>query len=255
MLSSNLEKTLQNAYQLASVNKHEFVTLEHLLFSLIEDKDALSVFNACGIDIFLLKTNLDQFISEELKNLNDNFTGEPKLTNSFQRVIQRAAIHVQSSGREEVTGANLIVAIFSEKESHAVYFLDEQNMSRLDAVQYISHGIAKIQQNEDNENVHQEFVHDSNNNSKSNSALELFCINLNEKAKKGKIDTLVGRKKEVDRTIQILCRRQKNNPLFVGEAGVGKTAIAEGLAKRIVEKEVPSINLDAVIYSLDMGSL
>ena len=255
MLSSNLEKTLQNAYQLASVNKHEFVTLEHLLFSLIEDKDALSVFNACGIDIFLLKRKLDQFISKELKNLKDNFTGEPKLTNSFQRVIQRAAIHVQSNGREEVTGANIIVAIFSEKESHAVYFLNEQNMSRLDAVQYISHGIAKIQQNEDNENVHQEFVHDSNNNSKSNSALELFCINLNEKAKKGKIDTLVGRKKEVDRTIQILCRRQKNNPLFVGEAGVGKTAIAEGLAKRIVEKEVPSIILDAVIYSLDMGSL
>ena len=255
MLSSNLEKTLRNAYQLAAVNKHEFVTLEHLLFTLTEDKDALSVFHACGVDTSLLKKNLNQFISKELQNLKDNFTGEPKLTNSFQRVLQRAAIHVQSSGREEVTGANMIVAFFSEKESYAVYFLDQQNMTRLDAVQYISHGIAKIQLN-DNATDQKEFIDSSTSkNPESKSKLDEFCINLNEKAKKGKIDKLIGRKKEVDRTIQILCRRQKNNPLFVGEPGVGKTAIVEGLARRIVEKNVPEIINDAIIYSLDMGSL
>ena len=158
MLSSNLEKTLRECLSTCNLNKHEFVTLEHLLFTLTEDKDALSVFNACGVDIFLLKKNLDQFISKELANLKDNFTGEPKLTNSFQRVLQRAAIHVQSSGREEVTGANMIVAIFSEKESYAVYFLSQQNMTRLDAVQYISHGIAKIQQNGNSRTEQKEFV-------------------------------------------------------------------------------------------------
>ncbi len=144
MLSSNLEKTLREAYQLAALNKHEFVTIEHLLFCLIDDKDSLSVLNACGVDIILLRKSLDEFIGKELKNLKENFSGEPKLTNGFQRILQRAAIHVQSNGREEVTGANILVAIFSEKESHAVYFLSKQNMSRLDAVQYISHGIAKV---------------------------------------------------------------------------------------------------------------
>ena len=255
MLSSNLEKTLQEAYQLAKLNKHEFVTLEHLLLTLTEDKDALSVLHACGVDIFLLKKNLDHFILEELKNLKDNFTGEPKLSNSFQRVIQRAAINVQSSGREEVTGANIVVAIFSEKESYAVYFLSQQNMTRLDAVQYISHGIAKIQRKENEETDQKEFIDVSSNNDKSLKALDQFCINLNKKAEKGKTDKLIGRKKEIDRTIQILCRRQKNNPIFVGDPGVGKTAIAEGLAKRIFEKDVPDIIIDAVIYSLDMGSL
>ena len=255
MLSSNLEKTLQDAYQLAKLNKHEFVTLEHLLFALTDDKDALSVFNACGIDILLLKKKLEHFISEEINSLKDNFTGEPKLTISFQRVIQRAAIHVQSSGREEVTGSNMVVAIFSEKESHAVYFLNQQNMSRLDAVQYISHGIDKIQQSENHETEQQEFEGGSSKNEKSKKALDRFCINLNKKAEKGKTDKLIGRKNEVERTIQILCRRQKNNPLFVGDPGVGKTAIAEGLAKRIIEKNVPEIIFDAVIYSLDIGSL
>ena len=160
MLSSNLEKTLKDAYQLATNNKHEFVTLEHLLYSLIEDKDALSVLNACGIDIILLQKNLDEFIQKELINLKENFTGEPKLTNGFQRVLQRAAIHVQSSGREEVTGANMLVALFSEKESHAVYFLGQQNMSRLDAVQYISHGIAKVKNNENNEFINEETINE-----------------------------------------------------------------------------------------------
>ena len=254
MISSNLEKTLRNAYQFAAESKHEFVTLEHLLKSLTDDKDALSVLKACGVEIEELKNNLEEFIKNDLSNLTDNFSGEPKLTNSFQRVLQRAAIHVQSSGRESVTGANMIVALFSEKESHAVYFLNQHEMSRLDAVQYISHGIAKVFSNENEDQTSQEYENEKNS-SKQISALEQFCIDLNDKAKKGKIDILIGRKKEIDRTIQILCRRQKNNPLFVGEAGVGKTAIAEGLAKRIVEKEVPEIMLKSVIYALDMAAL
>ena len=255
MLSSNLEKTLGNSYQLAASKKQEFVTLEHLLFCLIEDKDALSVLNACGVDIVLLRKKLDDFISNELKNLQETFNGEPKLTIGFQRVLQRAAIHVQSSGREEVTGANMLVAMFSEKESYAVYFLGQQKMSRLDAVQYISHGIAKVKEGGENHIDQEDYIDGSSMGKKTRKALDEFCINLNTKAKEGGIDKLIGRKNEVDRTIQILCRRQKNNPLFVGDPGVGKTAIAEGLAKKIVEKNVPDIILDAVIYSLDMGSL
>ena len=255
MLSSNLEKTLGNSYQLAASKKHELVTLEHLLFCLIEDKDALSVLNACGVDIVLLRKKLDDFISNELKNLQETFNGEPKLTIGFQRVLQRAAIHVQSSGREEVTGANMLVAMFSEKESYAVYFLGQQKMSRLDAVQYISHGIAKVKEGGENHIDQEDYIDGSSMEKNTRKALDEFCINLNTKAKEGGIDKLIGRKNEVDRTIQILCRRQKNNPLFVGEPGVGKTAIAEGLAKKIVEKNVPDIIFDAVIYSLDMGSL
>jgi len=255
MLSSNLEITLRNAYQLAANSKHEFVTLEHLLFSLIDDKDALNVLDACALDVLLLKKNLDEFIKKNLENLKENFTGEPRLTDSFQRVLQRAAIHVQSSGREDVTGANIIVALFSEKESHAVYFLTQQNMSRLDAVQYLSHGVSKKDNNEDSESINRENINENSSNKPNKKALDEFCINLNLKAENGGIDKLIGRKNEVDRTIQILCRRQKNNPLYVGDPGVGKTAIAEGLAKRIVEKDVPEIILDAVIYSLDMGSL
>ncbi len=254
MLSSNLEKTLRDAYQLATNKKHEFVTLEHLLASLTNDKDALSVLKACGVDVSILKKNLENFISNDLSNLKDNFSGEPKLTNSFQRVIQRAAIHVQSSGRESVTGANMIVAMFSEKESHAIYFLHQQKMTRLDAVQYISHGISKIEEVESEENI-EETINGTNQKKSSKKALDIFCINLNQRSLDGKIDKLIGRKPEVDRTIQILCRRQKNNPLFVGDAGVGKTAIAEGLAKRIVEKDVPEVMQDAIIYSLDMASL
>ena len=255
MLSSNLEKTLRNAYQFAAESKHEFVTLEHLLQSLTDDKDALSVLKACGVEIDNLKQNLEDFIKNELSNLTENFSGEPKLTNSFQRVLQRAAIHVQSSGRESVTGANMIVALFSEKESHAVYFLHQQNMTRLDAVQYISHGISKIQEDQDGEEIVDETTDGQQQKKSSKKALDQFCINLNKRSLDGKIDPLIGRKLEVERTIQILCRRQKNNPIFVGDPGVGKTAIAEGLAKRIVEKDVPDIILDAVIYSLDMGAL
>jgi len=255
MLSSNLEKTLGNSYQLATSKKHEFVTLEHLLFCLIEDKDALSVLKACGVDIFLLRKKLDDFIYNELKNLQETFNGEPKLTIGFQRVLQRAAIHVQSSGREEVTGANMLVAMFSEKESYAVYFLGQQKMTRLDAVQYISHGIAKVKEGGEKHIDQEDYIDGSSMGKNPRKALDEFCINLNTKAEEGGIDKLIGRKNEVDRTIQILCRRQKNNPLFVGDPGVGKTAIAEGLAKKIVEKKVPDIILDAVIYSLDMGSL
>jgi len=254
MLSSNLEKTLRVSYNLAETHKHELVTLEHLLSALIDDTDALSVLMACGIDILKLKHQLKRFINEDLSNLKDSFNGEPKLTTGFQRVLQRAAIHVQSCGREEVTGANIVVALFSEKESHAVYFLHQQEMSRLDAVQYISHGIAKVQDSEYSEQV-EDLKVDEEGTSKRKSALDQFCINLNSKAKKGKIDKLIGRKKEIERTIQILCRRQKNNPLFVGDAGVGKTAIAEGLAKRIAEGDVPEIMKGAVIYALDMGAL
>ena len=167
MLSSNLEKTLRNAYQIATNKKHEYVTLEHLLLSLAEDADALSVLKACDIDLILLKKNLDEFINNNLNNLSDNFTGEPKLTNGFQRVLQRAAIHVQSSGRQEVTGANMLVAIFSEKESYAVYFLGKQNMSRLDAVQYISHGIAKVKEDKENNIEDDNFFAEGNQSSKN----------------------------------------------------------------------------------------
>ena len=255
MLSSNLDKTLREAYQLATNNKHEYVTLEHLLLCLIDDKDALSVLKACDVDIVVLRNNIDTFILNDLKNLQDNFNGEPKLTNGFQRVLQRAAIHVQSSGRESVTGANMIVALFSEKESHAVHFLHQQNMTRLDAVQYISHGISKVNESIDTDEIDDETDDFTQQKQNRKNFLDQFCINLNEKSKEGKIDKLIGRQDEIDRTIQILCRRQKNNPLFVGDPGVGKTAITEGLAKRIVEKDVPEIIQDAVIYSLDMGSL
>ncbi len=255
MLSPNLEKTLREAYQLATNKKHEYVTLEHLLYCLLDDQDALSVLKACAVDTNMLKTNIENFISRDLENLKENFTGEPKLTNGFQRVLQRAAIHVQSSGRENVTGANMIVALFSEKESHAVYFLHQQNMTRLDAVQYISHGISKANESLEAEDILDEKLTEDSKAKKTKRALDQFCINLNEKSKNGKIDALIGRSAELDRTIQILCRRQKNNPLFVGDPGVGKTAIAEGLAKRIVEKSVPKIMEDATIYSLDMGSL
>tara|TARA_Y100000590_G_scaffold363696_1_gene421496 strand:+ start:5068 stop:7338 length:2271 start_codon:yes stop_codon:yes gene_type:complete len=254
MLSSNLEKTLRDAYNLAFNHKHEFVTLEHLLYCLTDNKDALSVLKACGVDISKIKIQLEEFIEKELSNLKDNFNKEPKLTNGFQRVLQRAAIHVQTSGREEVTGANMIVALFSEKESHAVYFLNQQDMSRLDAVQYIAHGIAKVADH-DNSQQTEDLNQENTKPFKEKKALDIFCINLNEKAISGKIDKLIGRKQEVERTIQILCRRQKNNPLFVGDAGVGKTAIAEGLAKLIVEDKVPEIMKNSIIYSLDMGAL
>jgi len=258
MLSKNLEATLHRALDLATARRHEFATLEHLLLALTDDSDALAVMRACGASVTDLQEQLTRYLDTELMNLINPAIDEAKPTSGFQRVLQRAAIHVQSSGREEVTGANVLVALFSERESHAVFFLTEQDMTRFDAVNYISHGIAKVAGvdapktpraagstiEEENEDV-----------KKGADALKAYCINLNEKSKTGKIDPLIGREKEVDRTIQILCRRSKNNPLFVGDPGVGKTAIAEGLARRITEGKVPAVLKHCIIFSLDMGTL
>ncbi|MCZ6511020.1 MAG: ATP-dependent Clp protease ATP-binding subunit ClpA, partial [Alphaproteobacteria bacterium] len=257
MLSSNLEQSLHRALALANERHHEYATLEHLLLALTEDQDAVSVLRACGVDIDGLRRDLSNYIDEELSSLITNRTEEAKPTAGFQRVLQRAAIHVQSSGREEVTGANVLVAVFSERESNAVYYLQQQEMTRLDAVNYISHGIAKVPGHETDGTV-SGIDEDADSESvvkKGKEALSAYCVNLNEKARDGHIDPLIGREHEVDRTIQILARRQKNNPLYVGEPGVGKTAIAEGLARRIEEGNVPEVLSGATIYTLDMGAL
>ncbi len=257
MLSKNLEKTLHHALEEAVKRHHEFATLEHLLLAMTDDSDALAVLKSCGISVEDLQEQLVHYLDTELEGLVNHAVNEAKPTTSFQRVLQRAAIHVQSSGREEVTGANVLVALFSERESHAVYFLQEQDMTRFDAVNYISHGIAKVpgeEQPRSPRGAAAETAEDEETK-KGKEALKAYCVNLNEKAQTGKIDRLIGRDKEVERTIQILCRRSKNNPLYVGDPGVGKTAIAEGLAKRIVDGEVPDILKDAVIYALDMGTL
>ena len=258
MLSRNLEESLHRAIALASERRHEYATLEHLLFALTEDRDAVAVLRACGVDIEKLQKELSEYLDGELEMLVASLEEDPKPTAGFQRVLQRAAIHVQSSGREEVTGANVLVAMFSERESHAVYFLQSQDMTRFDAVNYISHGIAKVP----SETTEQPGVSGADEdadaekvNKKGNEALEAYCVDLNQKARDGKIDPLIGRKTEIDRTIQVLCRRTKNNPLYVGDPGVGKTAIAEGLAKRIVDGEVPTVLENAVIHALDMGAL
>ena len=258
MLSRNLEESLHRAIALASERRHEYATLEHLLFALTEDRDAVAVLRACGVDIEKLQKELNEYLDGELEMLIASLVEDPKPTAGFQRVLQRAAIHVQSSGREEVTGANVLVAMFSERESHAVYYLQAQDMTRFDAVNYISHGIAKVPGEAPerpgvsgaDEDAAAEKV-----NKKGNEALDAYCVDLNQKARDGKIDPLIGRKMEIDRTIQVLCRRTKNNPLYVGDPGVGKTAIAEGLARRIVNGEVPAVLQDATIHALDMGAL
>src|SRR5690348_821606 len=256
MLSPNLEKTLHRALGYANERRHDFATLEHLLLALTEDPDAIAVMRACNVDVERLRRDLIDYIDSQLGNLVSNRGGEAKPTAGFQRVLQRAAIHVQSSGREEVTGANILVAIFSERESHAVFFLQEQEMSRLDAVNYISHGIAKAHGRSETRRVQGAETEAGEKTTKSGSeALDAYCVDLNRKASQGKIDPLIGREAEVERTIQILCRRTKNNPLYVGEPGVGKTAIAEGLARRIVTGDVPEVLKGCVIYSLDMGAL
>ena len=265
--SRTLEQTLHRALSLAGAKKHEFATLEHLLFALTEDQDAVAVLRACNVDVEKLRQRLGAFIDEELRGLVVAIPQDAKPTLSFQRAVQRALFHVQSSGREEVTGANVLVAIFSERESHAVHFLQEQDMTRLDAVSYISHGVAKAPGRGErrpvrgaDSDVEQRAERADRSereraSSKDKEALSAYCVNLNEKAKSGKIDALIGREPEIERTIQILCRRTKNNPLYVGDPGVGKTAIAEGLARRIVRGEVPEVLRDATIYALDMGSL
>lgn len=258
MLSKNCEETLQRALAYATAHRHDYVTLEHMLLGLSEDPDAAEVLEACAVDLGVLRKDLSQFLDEDLSEIASPSPNEPQPTTSFQRVIQRAAIHSQSSGRSEVSGANLLVAIFSEKESHAVYFLEKQDMSRFDAVRYISHGQAKNPDFEKSvpvEGVDEDEDMAGGGAAAPEKALKSYCINLNEKAKEGRIDTLIGRDHEIERTIQILCRRSKNNPLYVGDPGVGKTAIAEGLAKKIIDGKVPDILKDAEIFSLDMGSL
>ncbi len=258
--SRSLEQSLHRALALANERHHEYATLEHLLLALIEDQDASAVMRACNVDLDKLKRSLVAYLESELENLITDGAEDSKPTAGFQRVIQRAVIHVQSSGREEVTGANVLVAIFAERESHAAYFLQEQDMTRYDAVNYISHGIAKRPGLTESRPVRgAEDESDSKSSSdepkKKGDALEAYCVNLNKKAKDGKIDPLIGRDSEISRTIQVLCRRQKNNPLFVGEAGVGKTAIAEGLARRIIHGEVPEVLRNATVFALDMGTL
>ena len=260
MLSRTLEQTLHRALSYAKERRHEYATLEHLLLALTEDRDCIAVLRACSVEVDNLRTEVSGYLDEELDNLVVDREGDPKPTAGFQRVLQRAAIHVQSSGREEVTGANVLVAIFSERESHAVFFLQGQEMTRLDAVNYISHGIAKSAGQSEPRRVRgaeerQENEGGASGKGKQAEALQAYCVNLNEKADAGKIDPLIGRELEVERTIQILCRRTKNNPLYVGDPGVGKTAIAEGLARKIVEGGVPEVLAEATIYALDMGSL
>ena len=260
--AQSLEKTLHAALAQASDRSHEYATLEHLLLALIDDPDASAVMLACGVDLGDLGDVVKQYLDQEYQSLKTQEKGDPAPTAGFQRVIQRAILHVQSSGKDTVTGANVLVALFSERDSYAVYFLQQQDMSRLDAVSYISHGIGKggkriedrTPKGVEEQAPPAEDKPDAKTQ-KKDSALDQFTVNLNDKALAGKVDPLIGRGPEVDRTIQILCRRSKNNPLYVGDPGVGKTAIAEGLARKIVEGEVPEVLAQAVIYSLDMGSL
>jgi ATP-dependent Clp protease ATP-binding subunit ClpA len=257
--SRNLEDTLHKAVKFANDRKHEYATLEHLLLSLADDTDAKGVMLACDVDLAVLKKNVLNYLDTELKSLVVDDGEDAKPTAGFQRVIQRAVIHVQSSGREEVTGANVLVAIFSERESHAAYFLQEQDMTRYDAVNFIAHGIAKKAGASETRAVKGATEQDAEEKAvqpkSPGEALDAYCVNLNEKAKQGKVDPLIGRHSEVERAIQILCRRTKNNPLLVGEPGVGKTAIAEGLARKIVNHQVPDVLAGATIFSLDMGAL
>jgi ATP-dependent Clp protease ATP-binding subunit ClpA len=258
--SRPLEETLHRAVHYANERRHEYATLEHLLLALVDDPDAANVMTACNVDLTALKTALTLYVDTDLAALATSDGDDAKPTAGFQRVIQRAVIHVQSSGREEVSGANVLVAIFSERESHAAYFLQEQDMTRYDAVNFIAHGIAKKAGAGETRpakaaGVGPEDAEDAAAAKTGGEALEAYCVDLNEKARNGKIDPLIGRHAEVERSIQILCRRTKNNPLLVGDPGVGKTAIAEGLARKIVNHEVPEVLEGATIYSLDMGAL
>ena len=257
--STQLDETLHRAVGYANDRKHEYATLEHLLLALADDPDAMAVMRACNVDLGVLKKGLTAYIDTELRSLVVDEGEDAKPTAGFQRVIQRAVIHVQSSGRDEVTGANVLVAVFSERESHAAYFLQEQEMTRYDAVNFIAHGIAKkagASEARPVKGATAETAETEERPAKQNGeALEAYCVDLNEKARQGKVDPLIGRTAEVERCIQILCRRTKNNPLLVGDPGVGKTAIAEGLARKIVTGDVPEVLAEATIFSLDMGAL
>jgi len=253
MLSKELEFSLNAAFRAAYDKRHEFITVEHLLLAMLDNASALEVLNACAANIDLLRKELSEFLAETTPLIPPGVKRDTQPTLGFQRVLQRAAFHVQSAGKREVNGANILVAIFSEQDSQAVYLLGKQDITRLDVVNYISHGISKIQ--EESDPGPRGTAAETEEGESNANPLEKFAANLNEQAKKGKIDPLIGRKEEVERTIQVLCRRRKNNPLLVGEAGVGKTAIAEGLAKKIVDNEVPEILKDSIIYALDLGSL
>jgi ATP-dependent Clp protease ATP-binding subunit ClpA len=255
--SKSLESALHRALEYANERKHEYATLEHLLLALVDDRDAVGVMRACNVDLDSLRERVTDYLDAELEDLISESTDEATPTNGFQRVIHRAVVHVQSSGREEVTGANVLVAIFAERESHAAFFLQEQEMTRFDAVQYISHGIAKRPGMSESRPPHgaDDEAEGQEDRKGGQDALNSYCVNLNKKARDGKIDPLIGREPEVLRTIQVLCRRQKNNPLLVGDPGVGKTAIAEGLARKIIRAEVPEVLRSATIFSLDMGAL
>ena len=251
MIAQELEVSLHMAFVEARQKRHEFITVEHLLLALLDNPSAAEVLRACAADLEGLRSELVTFITEHTPTLSGNDEIDTQPTLGFQRVIQRAILHVQSSGKKEVTGANVLVAIFGEKDSHAVFFLQRQNVSRLDVVNFISHGITKLPQAAGKE----EPAETESEAQEKSGALESFTQNLNQMALTGKIDPLIGREKELERVVQTLCRRRKNNPLLVGEAGVGKTAIAEGLARRIVEGRVPEILADAIVFSLDMGAL
>ncbi|OQW68508.1 MAG: ATP-dependent Clp protease ATP-binding subunit ClpA [Proteobacteria bacterium ST_bin11] len=253
MLSKELEVTLNAAFTGAHAKRHEFITVEHLLLALLDNVTTIPILIACGCNVNALRAELTRFIDETISLIPEGIQRETQPTLGFQRVLQRAVFHVQASDKKEVTGANLFVALFSEQDSHAVYLLNKQDITRLDVVNYLAHGVSKIEQFRKENSEEPEAERGSNE--ALSSPLEKYATNLNDEALKGNIDPLIGRELEVERTIQVLCRRRKNNPLLVGEAGVGKTAIAEGLAKRIVEEQVPDILLNSVIYSLDMGAL
>ena len=252
MLSKELESSLNRAFNDARDKRHEYITVEHLLLSLLDNSSANSVLQACGADLNLIRSELYEYLEKNTPVFSDVVSGEVQPTLGFQRVLQRAVFHVQSSGKKEVVGANVLVAMFGEQESQAVYLLGKQGVSRLDVVNYISHGIAKV--SDETQKIEHETREEPPGDS-DNKPLENFATNLNQRAMQGHIDPLIGREDEVERTIQILCRRRKNNPLLVGEAGVGKTALAEGLAKKIVDKEVPDVLKHSTIYSLDLGAL
>ncbi len=253
MLNKELEYTLNSALKEAHEKRHEFITVEHLLLAMLDNSAALEVLKACGADSESMRRELIEFLAETLPLIPVGADRETQPTLGFQRVLQRAVFHVQSSGKKEVTGANVLVAIFSEQDSHAVYLLNKQDLTRLDVVNYISHGISKAKDDADADTG--QLTDGEEDGQQVDSPLAKFAVNLNEEARLGRIDPLIGRKAEVERTLQVLCRRRKNNPLLVGEAGVGKTAIAEGLAKKIVEEDVPEVLRDSIIYSLDLGAL
>ena len=255
MLSKELEFTLNQAYKQARENQHEYMTVEHMLLSLLDNPTAAKVLRACGADAERLRKEIVQFIDETTPLIPAGDKRETQPTLGFQRVLQRAVFHVQSAGKKEVTGANVLVALFSEQDSQAVYLLNQQSITRLDVVNFISHGISKVPGENPDEDLQGEAEEARGDEKESSSPLDSFASNLNELARQGRIDPLIGRGLELERTLQILCRRRKNNPLLVGEAGVGKTAIAEGLAKKIVDKEVPEVLADAVVYALDLGGL